>query len=452
MHSPANLRSRPAAAKGTNRSGTGPILTSGSLHHLTLEANPSYWGTAALTPTLVMRPIVEGAARFLELQAGAVDIINNLGTDDFAVAEADPNVQILSRPPLNIGYLWMNRDVEKFSDVKVRQAVGMCLDREAIVQAFYPPSSIVAEQFMPPGMLGYTEGLTWYPRDVEAAQALLARPLATTGRHPEPARGLPWLPARAEQGWREAIQAQLADVRLNVPLDVIVRAFFGRPRRHSRWVSAKAGWPTTLTHQLLDFHSWVWAGDSRRYFRRYDSWPRRHLSIRPMRQPLYDSTPCLKSMHHCSDATRFAMAASAAVEGMLASPLSSEVFSIVSKADADTIIYAKNGDAISVDCTDETDGESFEVCTQIFDGLLAFTPGTTDVEPALATEWVANEDATQWTFTLREGVTFSDGTPFNADAVVLNMVRQWDPEHPLHVGRTGEFYYFTAFFGGFRGQ
>ena len=40
----------------------------------------------------------------------------------------------------------------------------------------------------------------------------------------------------------------------------------------------------------------------------------------------------------------------------------------------------------------------------------------------------------------------------DADAVVLNMVRQWDPEHPLHVGRTGEFYYFTAFFGGFKGQ
>jgi len=49
-------------------------------------------------------------------------------------------------------------------------------------------------------------------------------------------------------------------------------------------------------------------------------------------------------------------------------------------------------------------------------------------------------------------VTFSDGTPFNADAVVVNMVRQWDTEHPFHVGRTGEFYYFTAFFGGFKGQ
>ena len=43
--------------------------------------------------------------------------------------------------------------------------------------------------------------------------------------------------------------------------------------------------------------------------------------------------------------------------------------------------------------------------------------------PALATEWEHNEDSTVWTFHLREGVTFSNGTPFNADSVLANFDR-----------------------------
>jgi ABC-type transport system substrate-binding protein len=69
------------------------------------------------------------------------------------IAEAAANPQVLEQPPFNIGYLWMNQD-KPFTDERVRQAVGMCLDREAIVQPFYTPFSQVAEQFIPrkPGL------------------------------------------------------------------------------------------------------------------------------------------------------------------------------------------------------------------------------------------------------------------------------------------------------------
>ena len=48
-------------------------------------------------------------------------------------------------------------------------------------------------------------------------------------------------------------------------------------------------------------------------------------------------------------------------------------------------------------------------------------------QPVLATEWSPNEDATEWTFKLREGVTFHDGEPFNAEAVKYNIERLKDP-------------------------
>lgn len=61
----------------------------------------------------------------------------------------------------------------------------------------------------------------------------------------------------------------------------------------------------------------------------------------------------------------------------------------------------------------------------VYDRLVHLTPEG-DPIPGLATEWSYNDDLTQFTMTLREGVKFHDGTPFNADAVVTNLQRQVD--------------------------
>ena len=58
-----------------------------------------------------------------------------------------------------------------------------------------------------------------------------------------------------------------------------------------------------------------------------------------------------------------------------------------------------------------TDGETFRVTRQMFEGLLGIEPGSAEVAPELATEWTSNEDGTEWTFTLRDDVTFHDGDP-----------------------------------------
>ena len=48
--------------------------------------------------------------------------------------------------------------------------------------------------------------------------------------------------------------------------------------------------------------------------------------------------------------------------------------------------------------------------------------------PSLATEWSVNDDATEYTFSLRDDVTFHDGTPFNAEAVKFTFDRIVDPD------------------------
>jgi ABC-type transport system substrate-binding protein len=68
----------------------------------------------------------------------------------------------------------------------------------------------------------------------------------------------------------------------------------------------------------------------------------------------------------------------------------------------------------------------------IFEGLVEFESGTTEIKPCLATSWETSEDGKEITFHLRKGVKFHDGTDFNAAAVLFSFARQYDLNHPYH--------------------
>jgi peptide/nickel transport system substrate-binding protein len=104
-------------------------------------------------------------------------------------------------------------------------------------------------------------------------------------------------------------------------------------------------------------------------------------------------------------------------------------------------IWGRSGDATLLDPADVTDGESVMVVTNLFDTLVAFKRGSTEIEPSLATEWTPSADNLVWTFTLREGVTFHDGSPLDAEAVVFSFERQRDPAHPARRA-TSQFSYY----------
>ena len=99
----------------------------------------------------------------------------------------------------------------------------------------------------------------------------------------------------------------------------------------------------------------------------------------------------------------------------------------------ETLTFVQSADAGTLDMALEESANSIAIGTHIYEGLTDFEPGSTTPIPALATSWEASDDGLEWTFHLREGVTFHDGTPFNADAVVFNFERWWDPAHPNHI-------------------
>lgn len=113
---------------------------------------------------------------------------------------------------------------------------------------------------------------------------------------------------------------------------------------------------------------------------------------------------------------------------------------------SDTLVFGASADPTLLDPALVSDGESLRVADQIFEGLTALKPGTLKVIPALATRWVASKDAKTFTFTLRKGVSFHDGTPFNAAAVCANFDRWYHFPAPLQ-SDAASYYYVTVFAG-----
>ena len=84
----------------------------------------------------------------------------------------------------------------------------------------------------------------------------------------------------------------------------------------------------------------------------------------------------------------------------------------------------------SMDPGDQTATYTAALLDPMYEGLLARSSDLT-LKPALATKWKSDDAGLVWTFKLREGVTFHDGTPFNADAVVKNFARHLDTKRGL---------------------
>ncbi|WP_100489032.1 ABC transporter substrate-binding protein [Sporolactobacillus pectinivorans] len=113
-----------------------------------------------------------------------------------------------------------------------------------------------------------------------------------------------------------------------------------------------------------------------------------------------------------------------------------------------TLIFGRGADTTSLDPATVTDGESFRVTQNIFDTLVSYdySKQSTNVIPSLATSWKITNGGTVYTFNLRTGVKFQDGTPFNAQAVVYNFDR-W-----MNGKASGKFAYFPSMFGGYKGD
>ena len=113
------------------------------------------------------------------------------------------------------------------------------------------------------------------------------------------------------------------------------------------------------------------------------------------------------------------------------------------------LVVARVKDAVILDPAQATDGMSLNLTQEMMKGLVQFKNGTFDVEPAIAKSWSASADGKTWTFVLRDGLKFSDGTPIDASAVKFNFDRWRLTKNPYHGNLP--YGYYADMFGGFPG-
>ncbi|MCL4560007.1 MAG: ABC transporter substrate-binding protein [Chloroflexi bacterium] len=438
--------------------GTGPYMLKEWVRgdHITFEANPNYWGTPPKDQTVIFRWSDQAAQRLLELQSGTVDGIDNPSTEDFAAIEADPNLTLYPRAANNIFYLGMTNTIKPFDDVKVRQAVAMAINKQRIVDSFYPGGSTVADQFLPPFILpGYTEGLKWYDYDPTAAKALLAEAgfpngFSTTISYRMVDRGYLPSPDKVTQ----EIQAELAVIGIKAKIVEEESAAFITNTSDGKEPLYLLGWTGDYpdSTNYLDMH---FANSNNKQFGTLfpdlvnEIKTASTLSDAAARQQHYDKANELIKQYvpmvpvaHGGSADVF----KSTVEGAHSSPLGDEYFAVMNQPGGQ-LVWMQSGEPAALWCSDETDGETLRACIQMYDALLSFSIGGTEVQPGLAETWSSNTDLTEWTFNLRKNVKFFNGDILNANDVVATFASQWDAKSPNHKGRTGTFEYFGAFFG-----
>ncbi len=444
----------------SNPIGTGPYMLEqwDRGNQLVLTRNDAYWGTPAIAQTLVFRWSTEAAQRLVELQAGSVDGIDNIGPEDFETVAADASLQLIERPALNIFYIGFNNTFPPLDNEQVRQALAMAIDKQRIIDNFYPAGSSVAESFLPEAIPGYSAAAVWWEYNLDEARNLLAAAGFPDGfdielSYRDVVRGYLPQPAVVAQD----IQAQLAEIGVNVTLNVMESGAFIDAADAGELPMHLLGWGADYPDatNFYDYH--FGAGSSDQFGEQFEDITTllsqaASLADQAERDVLYAQVAELIKQHvpmipvaHGGSGLAF----KADVTGAHASPLSNEQFSVVDPGGRDTFVWMQNAEPIGLYCADESDGESLRACEQINESLLGFEVGGVATVPALATSCDPNEDLTVWTCTLREGVLFHDGSTFDANDVVMSYYVQWDAASPLHVGRDGSFTYFPGLFGQF---
>ncbi|GAB0024201.1 ABC transporter substrate-binding protein [Helicobacter pylori] len=94
-----------------------------------------------------------------------------------------------------------------------------------------------------------------------------------------------------------------------------------------------------------------------------------------------------------------------------------------------------------------SDGETFRVTRQIFEGLVEVEEGSSEIGPGLAEKWEPSKDGKTWTFTLRKGVKFTDGETLDAQAVCDNFERMADQNETAQAGPAEYWAYSMEGFG-----
>lgn len=176
-----------------------------------LEAFDEYFGGKPVVDELVCKVIPEASARIAALEAGEVDLISAVTTSQIERLNGLGNVEVVSRPTTRTAYYTMNSFGDSpVTDVRVRKAINMAIDRETLVQGVLDGYGQACDSLALQMFEGYDESVEGYSYDPEGAKALLAEAGYPDGFEIEMEGSFSGLSNAADIA--QAVGAQLAEV------------------------------------------------------------------------------------------------------------------------------------------------------------------------------------------------------------------------------------------------
>lgn len=170
------FESNPIEVYSRQPMGTGPLKFEEWVagDHFSFTKNENYWGEAPAFDNCVMRFISESSSRSIELETGGVDIACELGLNDWARVDENPNLKLISGETLGTKFICFNQIIKPFDDYNVRMGLLHALDLDALVYAVFQGTASVADSYYVPSILGYKPvGPMTY--DPELAKEFLAK-------------------------------------------------------------------------------------------------------------------------------------------------------------------------------------------------------------------------------------------------------------------------------------
>ncbi|HEU4985962.1 MAG TPA: ABC transporter substrate-binding protein [Rhizobiaceae bacterium] len=137
------------------------------------RSHEDYWNGKQKIDDLVFAITPDASVRYQKLKAGECHLMPFPNAADIESMKADPNLKVMEQEGLNIAYLAYNTTQEPFDDPKVRKALNMAINEQAIVDAVFQGYATPAKNPIPPTMWSYNDAIEDDPYDPEAAKKML---------------------------------------------------------------------------------------------------------------------------------------------------------------------------------------------------------------------------------------------------------------------------------------
>jgi len=219
---------------------------------LTLKPNPHYGGAKPAIDAVRVDIVPEASVRRLRLEAGDVDIAEELPVDQLASLAQNSDVDVKIFPSLSVTYLYLNNARAPFDDVHVRRAASYAMDRASIAENILGGHGMALDGPVPQGMWSKTQDITTYAFDLDKAQAELAQ--ASSFK-----RTISLLYSDRDPLWEPiaiAAQAYLSMIGFEVSLEKLANATFRDRLQTGDFDIALGNWSPDFSDPFMFMNYW----------------------------------------------------------------------------------------------------------------------------------------------------------------------------------------------------